>query len=80
MEYDITLQQVMDAGADALDAGLLQYSDGAVVGTGGFVEGDGRRLNVRHVQPIVDADDLGKVPVAERDGARYGSRTWVGPG
>src|SRR5215218_736449 len=35
---DVTLQQVMDTSADALDAGLLRYSDGAVVGTGGFVE------------------------------------------
>ena len=42
----------MDASSDALDAGLLRYSDGAVVGTGGFVEADGQRLNVRHVQPI----------------------------
>ena len=48
----VTLQQVMDAGADALDAGLLRYSDGAVVGTGGFVEADGQRLNIEHVQPI----------------------------
>ena len=51
-EYDVSLQQVMDAGADAVEAGLLQYSDGAVVGTGGFVESGDRRLNVRHVQPI----------------------------
>ena len=51
-ENDVTLQQVMDAAADALDAGLLRYSDGAVVGTGGFVETGEQRLNVRHVQPI----------------------------
>jgi CzcA family heavy metal efflux pump len=67
-EHDVTLQQVMDAGSDALDAGLLRYSDGAVVGTGGFVESDGQRLNIRHVQPIIGPEDLGKVPVVERDG------------
>ena len=67
-EYDISLQQVMDAGADAVEAGLLQYSDGAVVGTGGFVESGDRRLNVRHVQPIKDPDQLAQVPVAERGG------------
>jgi len=65
---DVTLQEVMDAAADSLDAGLLRYSDGAVVGTGGFVEADGQRLNIRHVQPITGPDELGKVPVAERDG------------
>ncbi len=67
-EYDVSLQDVMDASADALDAGLLKYSDGAVVGTGGFVETDGQRLNVRHVQPIVGPEQLGQVPVLERDG------------
>ena len=55
--------------ADALDAGLLQYSDGAFIGT--------RRLDrdarpdgsgVRHVLPIVDAEDLAEVPIEERDG------------
>ena len=67
-EHDVTLQQVMDASADALDAGLLRYSDGAVVGTGGFVEADGQRFNVRHVQPITGPEQLGQVPVIERDG------------
>ena len=66
--YDVSLQRVMDTAADALDAGLLKYSDGAIVGTGGFVEDGGRRLNIRHVQPIVGADQLGQVPVVERDG------------
>ena len=67
-EYDISLQQVMDTSANALESGLLQYSDGAVVGTGGFVESDGQRLNIRHVQPITGPDQLGEVPVLERDG------------
>ena len=67
-EHDVTLQNVMDAAADSVEAGLLRYSDGAVVGTGGFVETSGQRFNVRHVQPIFEPDQLGQVPVAERDG------------
>ena len=51
-ENGVTLAAVMDTTADALDAGLLAYSDGAVVGTGGFVEESGRRLNIRHLLPI----------------------------
>ena len=58
----------MDAGADAVEAGLMQYSDGAVVGTGGFIEDGGQRFNIRHVQPIVDPEQIGKMPVVERDG------------
>src|ERR687894_1229909 len=68
VEHDVSLQQVMDAAADSVEAGLLRYSDGAVVGTGGFVETGNRRLNVRHVQPITGPDQLAQVPVVERDG------------
>src|SRR5688500_18014975 len=66
--HDVTLRQVMDAGADAVEAGLMQYTDGAVVGTGGFIEEGGQRLNIRHVQPIVNPEQIGKIPVVERDG------------
>ena len=66
--YGISLEQVKGVTADALDAGLLRYSEGAVVGTGGFVEGAGQRLNVRHIQAIEDPEELAQVPVAERDG------------
>ena len=55
---DVTLDQVMEATADALDAGLMQYSNGAMIGTGGFIETPNQRLGVRHVLPIVEPDDL----------------------
>jgi len=67
-ENDVSLQQVMNAAADSVEAGLLQYSEGAVVGTGGFVETADTRFNIRHVQPIVDPEQLREVPVVERDG------------
>ena len=66
--YGISVEQVKDVTADALDAGLLQYSEGAVVGTGGFVEAGGRRLNIRHLQAIEEPDELAQVPVARREG------------
>ena len=58
----------METTSEAIDAGVLQYADSFVVGTGGFVEENGRRLNIRTVQPIQTAGDLGKVPVVRRDG------------
>ncbi|MEY2535669.1 MAG: hypothetical protein QOF29_3579, partial [bacterium] len=66
--YGIPLSQVMNVSADAVDAGLLQYSDGAVIGTGGFVESGARRLNIRNVQPVVEPEQLAAVPLAKRDG------------
>jgi CzcA family heavy metal efflux pump len=67
-ENGIPLQRVMNVTGDALDAGLLQYNEGAVVGTGGFVESNGRRLNIRNVQPVVGPKELGEVPVVKRGG------------
>jgi CzcA family heavy metal efflux pump len=64
----VSLNRVMNVTADALDAGLLHYSDGALVGTGGFLEAGGRRLNIRNVQPIVGPRELGEVPVVSRNG------------
>jgi CzcA family heavy metal efflux pump len=66
--YGVPLQRVMDVTADALDAGLLQYSEGAVVGTGGFLETGGQRLNVRNVQAIERPEQLAQVPVVKRGG------------
>ena len=66
--YDVPVQTVMDSAADALDAGLLRYSEGAVIGTGGFMTQGGKQLSIRHVQPIVGPAELGDVPVVERDG------------
>jgi CzcA family heavy metal efflux pump len=67
-QHNVTLRQVMDAGADAVEAGLMQYTDGAIVGTGGFIEEGGQRFNIRHVQPIVDPEQISKIPVVERNG------------
>ena len=67
-KYDISIEQVMESGSEALDAGVLQYAESFTVGQGGFVETATERLNVENVQPITTAEDLAKVPVAERDG------------
>src|ERR671910_147884 len=52
-ENGVSLQQVMDQTADSLDAGLLRYSDGHVIGTGGFVETGGQKVRVEKGFPIV---------------------------
>ena len=66
--HDVTLDTVMNVTADALDAGLLQFSDGALIGTGGFIDTPNQRLSVRHVQPIVTPEDMAQVPIREADG------------
>jgi Cu/Ag efflux pump CusA len=64
---NVPLEEVMGATADSLDAGLLKFSEGGgVIGTGGFVDTPNQRLSVRHVLPIVSAEDLAKVPVGTK--------------
>jgi CzcA family heavy metal efflux pump len=69
-ERHVGLEHVMEATSDALDAGLLRFSDGAVIGTGGFIDTPNQRLTLQHVLPIVKPGDLATIPIAAR-----GSRT-----
>lgn len=62
-ENGVTLNNVMESTADSLDVGLLAYSDGARVGNGGYIDGDGARLPIHHVLPIKTAETLGKVHI-----------------
>ena len=67
-ENGVSLQQVMDQTADSLDAGLLRYSEGAVIGTGSYVEQGGQRLDVQNVLPIFGPEDLARVSLEGTDG------------
>ena len=59
----VALDEVMEATADAVDSGLLRFSSGSVIGTGGMVESPNQRISVRNVLPIITPDDLAKVPL-----------------
>ena len=73
-EHGVTLDEIREATADALDVGLFRFSDGHFVGTGGWVETPNQRLPVRHVLPLVyrsdqvDPGQLANVTVAIRNG------------
>jgi CzcA family heavy metal efflux pump len=69
-----TLETVMEATAGAVDSGLLKFSTGAVIGTGGTIETPNQRLSVRNVLPVVTPSDMAKIPVdgAHRAGVRIG--------
>src|SRR6266545_760231 len=67
-QHQVSLDKVMNTTADALDAGLLRFSDGAVIGTGGFVDTPNQRLAIRHKLPIITPDDLAQVPIEQRGG------------
>jgi CzcA family heavy metal efflux pump len=62
-ENRVSLNNVMAATSDSLEAGLLRYSDGAVIGTGGFVDTPNQRLAISNVSPIASPRDLSRVSV-----------------
>ncbi len=63
--HGVSLDRVMTVTADALDSGLLKYSYGSSVGTGGAIDTPNQRLGVRHVLPVVSPEDLAQVTVSE---------------
>ena len=65
----VSLDALMNATDNAVDAGLLTFTTGNAIGTGGFVETPNERLNVRNVQVITTPQQLAAVPLARR-GAR----------
>ena len=67
-KHGVTVSQVMDATADAADAGLLTYRPGAALGTGGFVETANQRLEIEYVQTVGDPRRLGEVTLRNQAG------------
>ena len=67
-ENGVTVEEVMEATSDALAAGLMSHSDGAMIGTGGFIDTPNQRIGIRHKLPITDPMTLGEVPLRERAG------------
>jgi CzcA family heavy metal efflux pump len=64
--YDVSLDEVMDVTANALDVGLLMFSEGSVIGTGGFIDTPNQRLGIRSVLPVISPDTLAQVPINDR--------------
>ena len=58
----------MTATADSVDSGILRFSNGAVIGRGGFVDTPNQRIQVEHTLPVLTPKELAKVSVARRGG------------
>jgi CzcA family heavy metal efflux pump len=66
--HGVTLDQVMETAASALDAGLLRFTDGSLIGTGGFVDTANQRIVVQHVSTVITAESLEDVRIETADG------------
>ena len=59
----VTMENVMTTTADALESGLFQYSEGHIIGKGGWIEEGDSRMPIRLVEPIVTVEDLARIPI-----------------
>ncbi len=64
----VTLEEVMEGTANSMESGLLRFSDGAIVGTGGWFETPNQRFNIRHVLPIESSKELAEVTLLNKEG------------
>jgi CzcA family heavy metal efflux pump len=62
----VTLEEVMETTNDALDVGILYFSQGAMIGTGGFIDTPNQRVNIRPVSSLKSEADLAKVPIGNK--------------
>ncbi|MET1232531.1 MAG: efflux RND transporter permease subunit, partial [Candidatus Limnocylindrales bacterium] len=67
-QHGVTLPAVMDATAQALDAGILMFNSGHAIGTGGFIDTADQRLQVTHAPTVATPGDLSAVTLPGRDG------------
>lgn len=65
-KYDISIDEVMESGSEALSSGVLAYAQSFTVGQGGFIEQAQKRFNIQDIQTIKNSDELAKVAVAKR--------------
>jgi len=68
--HKVTLDGVMEATGNSVDSGLLRFTNGSIIGTGGSIETTAQRIGIRHVLPIVTPADLARVTVDSKTGAR----------
>jgi CzcA family heavy metal efflux pump len=72
-EEDVTLDDIMEATADSLAVGILFFSEGHSVGSGGWLETANQRMPIQHVSPIlyssanVAPDHLAEVVIKVED-------------
>lgn len=59
--YNVSLTEVMEVTGNSLDVGILPFSDGSVVGAGGFTDTPNQRISVEYKLPIFEPDTLAKI-------------------
>ena len=70
LAHGVALDDVMEATADSVDSGLLRFSTGSIIGTGGSIETADQKITIRHALPIATPTDLSRITVRSHTGKR----------
>src|SRR5881409_897766 len=66
--YDVSLNDVEKSVGEALEFSALPYSKHAKLQTEGFIDTPNQRLALRYVLPVIEAEDLSRVPIDVHQG------------
>src|SRR5207248_2198 len=64
----VTLGDLMGVTSGALDAGILQFTNGTQPAAGGYLDTARQRITVQNSLPVATPKQLGQLPVADRGG------------
>ena len=64
--YHVTEDEVEAVTSDALDYGLLKFTNAAKTRVGGFIDTPNQRLGLQHILPVIGPEDLARVPVHDK--------------
>src|SRR2546421_8241833 len=64
--YHVTEDEVEAVTSDALDYGLLKFTNAAKTRVGGFIDTPNQRLGIQPCLPVIGPEDLAKVPVNDK--------------
>ncbi len=67
--HNITIDHAMSVASDALDYGLLKYTDAAKNRVGGYIDTPNQRLGIHHVLPVFTPEQLAAVTVSGKQRA-----------
>jgi CzcA family heavy metal efflux pump len=59
----VSMNRIHEVTSETLDFGLVPYSSSAKTQTEGFIDTPNQRLSMLHVQPVIDPEDVARVPI-----------------
>jgi Cu/Ag efflux pump CusA len=62
-DANVTLEQIVKTSGEAVWASPLTFLNSSTPGSGGFIDTPNQRLNIRHVSPILTANEFARIPV-----------------